>query len=101
VFEPAPGQKLDDRYGPATRLEVSANPPELLANGAGVSADLSRVLTLAPMDGVLQVVAQAASCDEDSENPACHLTRQDWGVPVRVTPEGAQRLPLILRGLDG
>ncbi len=100
VFEPAPGQKLDDRYGPATRLEVSANPPELLPNGAGVSTALSRVLTLAPVDGVLQVVAQAASCDEDSENPACHLTRQDWGVPVRVTPGGAQRLPLILRGLD-
>ncbi len=33
VFEPAPGQKLDDRYGPSTRLVVSANPPELLVAG--------------------------------------------------------------------
>ena len=31
VFEPAPGQRLDDRYGPSTRLQVSASPPELLA----------------------------------------------------------------------
>ena len=32
--------------------------------------------------------------------PACHLTRQDWGVPIVVTPDGPDRLPLILRGLD-
>ncbi len=100
VFEPAPGQKLDDRYGPSTRLEVSANPPELLASGAGVTTDLSRRLHITG-DGVLQVVAQAASCDTDAENPACHLTRQDWGVPIRVTPDGARRLALVLRGLDG
>ncbi len=30
VFEPPAGQKLDDRYGPSTRLLVSATPPELL-----------------------------------------------------------------------
>jgi hypothetical protein len=50
--------------------------------------------------GVLQVVAQAATCDADGEYPACHLTRQDWGVPVRIAPGGASRLPLVLRGLD-
>ena len=50
--------------------------------------------------GVLQVVAQAATCDADAEHAACHLTRQDWGVPVRVTADGAARLPLVLRGLD-
>lgn len=102
VFEPAPGQKLDDRYGPATRLEVSANPPELLVEGAGTGTELARPLRIATdvSDGVLQVVAQAASCDSDAENPACHLTRQDWGVPVRITPDGASRLPLVLRGLD-
>ncbi len=49
---------------------------------------------------MLQVVAQAASCDTDAENPACHLTRQDWGVPVRVAAAGVRRLPLVLRGLD-
>jgi hypothetical protein len=102
IFEPAPGQKLDDRYGPATRLEVSANPPELLVAGAGVGAELSRRITLAGDvgDGVLQVVAQAASCDTGAENPACHLTRQDWGVPVRITADGTDRLALVLRGLD-
>lgn len=51
-------------------------------------------------DGVLQVTAQAATCDADVEHAACHLTRQDWGVPVRVAADGAVRLPLVLRGLD-
>jgi len=50
---------------------------------------------------VLHVTAQAASCDEGVEHPACHLTRQDWGVPVRVVPGGPARLVLPLRGLDG
>ena len=50
--------------------------------------------------GVLQVVAQAATCDADAEFAACHLTRQDWGVPIVVDPAGTDRLPLILRGLD-
>ena len=51
-------------------------------------------------NGVLQVTAQAATCDIDAEFPACHLTRQDWGVPVQVVHDGAVRLPLILRGMD-
>jgi thiol-disulfide isomerase/thioredoxin len=102
IFEPAPGQKLDESYGPATKLEVSASPPELLVEGGGVTTDLRRRLVISGdvTGGVLQVVAQAATCDLDAEYPACHLTRQDWGVPVRVAPDGADRLPLILRGLD-
>jgi thiol-disulfide isomerase/thioredoxin len=102
VFTPAPGQKLDDSFGPPTRLEVSASPPELLLAGAGASAELSRRLVVNPdvPGGVLQVVAQAATCDAEAANPACHITRQDWGVPVKVTPDGPTRLPLILRGLD-
>ena len=102
IFEPAPGQKLDDSFGPSTRLSVSASPPELLIDGAGTTTDLSRRLVIAAniAGGVLQVVAQAATCDTDGPNPACHLTRQDWGVPVRVTPGGPARLPLVLRGLD-
>jgi thiol-disulfide isomerase/thioredoxin len=102
VFTPAPGQKLDTQFGPSTRLEVSAAPPELLLSGAGVTTDLSRTLVVNPAvaQGVLQVVAQAATCDVDEEFPACHLTRQDWGVPVVVTADGPIRLPLILRGLD-
>ncbi|WP_051386134.1 NHL domain-containing thioredoxin family protein [Actinokineospora inagensis] len=102
VFTPPPGQKLDDRWGPSTRLEVTSSPPELLTDGAGVSTDLTRKLTIAAgiPDGVLHVVAQAASCDDGTEHPACHLTRQDWGVPVRVTDSGAGRLPLVMGGLD-
>lgn len=102
IFTPAPGQKLDDTYGAPTRLEVSASPPELLLSGAGITTELSRRLTVNAEvgSGVLQVVAQAATCDADAEHAACHLTRQDWGVPVRITAEGASRLPLVLRGLD-
>jgi len=100
IFTPAPGQKLDESFGPSTRLEVSASPPELLLDGAGVTTDLSRRLVLAEGRGVLQVVAQAATCDADVEHAACHLTRQDWGVPIVVAPGGPARLPLVLRGLD-
>ncbi|HEY8451866.1 MAG: NHL domain-containing thioredoxin family protein [Micromonosporaceae bacterium] len=101
VFTPAPGQKLDDTFGPPTRLEVTASPPELLRDGTGVGTELTRTLVLNPEvpAGVLQVVAQAATCDVDAPHAACHLTRQDWGVPVTVTAGGASRLPLVLRGL--
>ncbi|PJF01587.1 alkyl hydroperoxide reductase [Streptomyces carminius] len=109
VFQAPPGQKLDVRYGPATRLLVSATPPELLADGAGQGTELTRELVLADTldggaaEGVLHVSAMAASCDDDPdiEYPACHVHQQDWGVPVRVTPAGAERLPLVLAGLDG
>jgi hypothetical protein len=102
VFTPAPGQKLDETFGPSTRLEVSASPPQLLLEGAGVTTDLSRRLVVNPAvgKGVLQVVAQAATCDADVEHAACHLTRQDWGVPVLVERDAPARLSLILRGLD-
>ncbi|MFJ4108865.1 NHL domain-containing thioredoxin family protein [Oerskovia enterophila] len=95
-FSPAPGQKLDDRYGPSTRLTVSATPPELLLDGAGTGTDLVRALVVNPevTEGVLHVTAQAASCDvvplladgtpDPDVFPACHLAQQDWGVPVRV-----------------
>jgi len=102
IFEPAPGQKLDESYGPPTRLIVSASPAELLVEGAGESTELSRRLVLASgvEGGVLQVVAQAATCDAEAEHAACHITRQDWGVPVRVVDGAPDRLPLVLRGLD-
>ncbi len=99
-FSPAPGQKLDDRYGPSTRLTVSSTPPELLLEGAGTGTDLSRELVVNPEvgEGVLHVTAQAASCDvvplladgtpDPDVFPACHLAQQDWGVPVRVVDRG-------------
>jgi thiol-disulfide isomerase/thioredoxin len=104
VFVPPPGEKLDDRFGPSTRLEVSASPPELLAEGAGTGTDLTRRLRLAGAtegvvtEGVLQVVAQAASCDAEAEHPVCRVSRQDWGVPVRITPDGRATLQLVMSG---
>ncbi|TDU90144.1 thiol-disulfide isomerase/thioredoxin [Kribbella voronezhensis] len=102
VFSPPPGQKLDDRYGPSTRLLVSSTPEALLKEGAGDTTDLVRRLVIDERvgDGVLHVAVQAASCDDSAEVefPACHLHRQDWGVPVRVTTEAATRIELVLSG---
>jgi hypothetical protein len=90
VFTPPPGRKVDDRYGPATRLDVTASPPGLLVDGAGESTSLTRELVLGDVaEGVLHVTAQAASCDADGEHPACYLARQDWGIPVRVRKAGS------------
>ncbi|MGW0734319.1 thioredoxin-like domain-containing protein [Streptomyces sp. NPDC002851] len=104
VFQAPAGQKLDTRYGPSTRLLVSSTPPELLTAGEGAGTDLHRELTLNPAlgEGVLHVSAMAASCDDDPANeyPACHVHQQDWGVPIRVTEGGADRLPLVLAGMD-
>ncbi|MEU4122450.1 NHL domain-containing thioredoxin family protein [Streptomyces virginiae] len=104
VFRAPSGQKLDTRYGPSTRLLVSSTPSELLAGGEGAGSDLFRELALNPdvTEGVLHVSAMAASCDDDPANeyPACHVHQQDWGVPVRVTADGASRLPLVLAGMD-
>ncbi|MGV9785726.1 thioredoxin-like domain-containing protein [Streptomyces sp. NPDC003435] len=104
IFQAPAGQKLDTRYGPSTRLLVSATPPELLLKGDGADSDLSRELELDPAvgEGVLHVSAMAASCDDDiaNEYPACHVHQQDWGVPVRLVEGAADRLPLVLAGLD-
>ncbi|MFF3659663.1 NHL domain-containing thioredoxin family protein [Streptomyces olivochromogenes] len=103
IFQAPAGQKLDIRYGPSTRLLVSSTPPELLLTGEGADTDLSRALELNPAvtEGVLHVSAMAASCDDDPANeyPACHVHQQDWGVPVRLTEGGTDRLPLVLAGM--
>ncbi|MEO9238003.1 MAG: hypothetical protein ABI418_07915 [Jatrophihabitantaceae bacterium] len=46
------------------------------------------------------MTAQAASCDDDpaNEHPACHLARQDWGVPVELATDGDGELTLMLLG---
>ncbi|MFE2069102.1 NHL domain-containing thioredoxin family protein [Streptomyces sp. NPDC059467] len=104
IFQAPAGQKLDTRYGPSTRLLVSSTPPELLLKGEGADTDLTRELDLNPAvtEGVLHVSATAASCDDDlaNEYPACHVHQQDWGVPVRLAEGGADRLPLVLAGMD-
>ncbi len=100
-FEPPPGQKVDDRFGPASQLLVSATPPQLVRAGAGRGTELTRTITIdgAVGDGVLHIAARAASCDtHGGEGAACHLHQQDWGVPVRVAPGGVERLVLPLSG---
>ena len=98
-FEPAAGQKLDFSFGSPLSLTVSADPPQLLASGSGPGEELVRDLVLGDGigKGVLQVVAQAATCDAEAEHPACHLTRQDWGVPVEISEDGEDVLRLVLR----
>ena len=91
TFSPPPGQKVDDRFGPATQLVVSATPASLIKDGDGRGTDLTRTLTLDPAvgDGVLHVAARAASCDADGgEGAACRMHQQDWGVPIRVVAGG-------------
>ena len=99
VFAPPPGQKLDERYGPASRLNITATPPQLLAEGEGRTTDLRRSLRLDPAvgDGVLHIAATAASC-EDGDNAVCHIHQQDWGIPVRVVESGTDRLQIALSG---
>ncbi len=96
VFVPPPGQQADDRYGPSTRLVVSG---DVVREGAGSGTDLVRTLVLAPGEGVLHVAATAASCDEGVEHPACHVSQQDWGIPVRVVEGAPARVSLVLNGL--
>jgi thiol-disulfide isomerase/thioredoxin len=102
AFAPPSGRKLDERYGPSTRLTVSASPPGLLIDGAGDSCELTRTLVLqgeSGTEGVLHVTGQAASCDvAEADNPACYLARQDWGIPFRLTEQGEAELELILLG---
>jgi hypothetical protein len=104
AFTPPPGQKVDERFGPATQLHVSSTPPALLKDGDGRGTDLTRTLTVDPHvgDGVLHIAARAASCDADGgEGAACRMHQQDWGVPVRVAAGGTDRLVLPLSGPSG
>jgi thiol-disulfide isomerase/thioredoxin/streptogramin lyase len=101
AFEPPPGQKVDDRFGPPSQLLVEATPAALLKAGDGRGTDLVRTLVIDATvgDGVLHIAARAASCDaHGGEGAACHMHQQDWGVPVRVVDGGARELVLPLSG---
>ncbi|MBF4161265.1 thioredoxin-like domain-containing protein [Nocardioides acrostichi] len=101
TFSPPPGQKVDERFGPATQLIVEATPPALIRSGGGRDTDLTRHLVLDPAvgEGVLHVAARAASCDADGgEGAACRMHQQDWGVPVRIDPAAPATLTLPLGG---
>ena len=99
VFEPPPGQKRDERYGPSTQFVVSSTPRQLLAEGTGNSVELDRTVTIAEGidSGVLHVQAKGASC-EDGEFAACHIHQQDWGIPIVVKPGGLTEVTLTLSG---
>ncbi|MGC2939650.1 MULTISPECIES: NHL domain-containing thioredoxin family protein [unclassified Brevibacterium] len=99
------GQKLDDRWGDPTFLQVSATPPELIVSGEGGAEGLSRDIVINPElnEGVLHVTARAAACDGEpgGEIPlhaACHLYQQDWGIPVDLVDSAPDDLNLDLRG---
>ncbi|WP_453985266.1 NHL domain-containing thioredoxin family protein [Brevibacterium casei] len=99
------GQKLDDRWGDPTYLQVSSTPPELIVSGSGGAEGLSRDIVIDPefTSGVLHVTARAAACDGEpgGEIPlhaACHLYQQDWGIPLDLTAAGPSALDLDLRG---
>jgi hypothetical protein len=107
TFVPPPGQKLDDRWGDPTRLDVSATPDALLVSGAGRAEGLTRTLVLRDGigSGTLHISVQAAACDGDPdtgevpEHAACHLFQQDWGIPVVLDASADARLALDLRGV--
>ncbi|WP_210603655.1 NHL domain-containing thioredoxin family protein [Brevibacterium oceani] len=99
------GQKLDDRWGDPTFLQVSSTPPELIVSGDGGAEGLGRDIVINPdLDGgVLHVTARAAACDGEpgGEIPlhaACHLYQQDWGIPVDLADAAPNELNLDLRG---
>jgi len=109
VFTPPSGQKLDERYGPATFMVVSSSPAELLTVGAGNGTELVRDIVIADLrqlgidEGVLHISARCASCDDPdaegaAEFPACHVHQQDWGVPIHLTEDGTDRVELLLAG---
>ena len=106
TFVPPKGQKLDDRWGDPTVLDVSASPEGLLLDGGGRARGLRRTLTLASgiRTGTLHVSVQAAACDGDPEtddlpeHAACHLFQQDWGIPLTLVDDGPTELTLDLRG---
>ncbi|PCC51808.1 NHL domain-containing thioredoxin family protein [Brevibacterium aurantiacum] len=99
------GQKLDDRWGDPTYLQVSSTPPELIVSGDGGAEGLKRDIVINPelASGVLHVTARAAACDGEpgGEIPlhaACHLYQQDWGIPVDLVASAPAELTLDLRG---
>jgi hypothetical protein len=106
TFVPPTGQKLDDRWGDPTMLDVSASPEGLLLDGGGRAPGLRRTITVASgiRHGTLHVSVQAAACDGDPdtgevpEHAACHLFQQDWGIPLTLVEGAPGTLTLDLRG---
>ena len=98
-FVPAPGRKLDERYGPSTQLTVSASPPELScparARAPNCRANSSLPTTARASSRSSRRPPHATSA---REHPACYLARQDWGVPIEIMRSGEARVELVLLG---
>ena len=106
-FAAPAGQKLDDRWGDPTQLQVSSSPENLILSGGGTTMGLDRTLEINPevTDGVLHITARAAACDgeeggEIPDHAACHLYQQDWGIPLVLDDSGETGLVLELRGVN-
>jgi hypothetical protein len=84
-------------------LTVTASPSSLLTAGSGTERGLRRVVQLSGdrgAEGVLQISAAAAACDQgDSEFAACHRYQQDWVIPIRLVDGAADQLVLQLRSV--
>ena len=101
MFRPPPGEKLDERLGPASQLTVTSTPAALLRSGEGRGVGLARRLVLdgSVGSGVLHISARAASCDDTTDpGAACRMHQQDWGIPLRLAGDGATSLRLPLGG---
>jgi thiol-disulfide isomerase/thioredoxin len=103
VFEPPPGEKRDDRYGPSTHLVIGSTPADILLSGEGAGVELTRTIVIAGgvQHGVLHVAAKGASCDDTTDpeaHPTCHIHQQDWGIPVQISPDGQRHIRLTLAG---
>ena len=95
VFTPPPGQKLDDRYGPSTRLEITSSPPGLLVRGRGrrhrPDPEAGAGGRASPRACCTSSRRRRAATTDGVEHPACHLVRQDWGVPVTRRARAVRR----------
>ena len=80
-------------------IQIDGNERDLILEGASELVREMLRRNHLTNDDLISIVFTATP-DLDAEFPACHLTRQDWGVPVRVAAGGTTRLPLVLRGLD-
>jgi hypothetical protein len=98
VFVPPPGAHLDERDGPATRLVVTASPPELLADGGGGGTGLRRRLVLAGTEGVLHVAATAGLVRRGRRAPGVPHHPAGLGHPRAARQRRTDVLELVLRG---
>ncbi|WP_432524407.1 thioredoxin-like domain-containing protein [Kineococcus sp. SYSU DK006] len=90
-FTPGAGRRVDERWGPPVRVEVSADPPGALGAGAGSGTGWRRPVRVVAA-GRLRVDVRVATCDESS----CRLEEFTVVVPVRPAGQGEPLLRIAL-----